>query len=561
MSRSEIPILIVGAGPVGMMAALLLRQLGIESRLIERRTQSKRAPAAHVVNARTFEICRSVGVDMDSLMALTGDPIDAGRSIWVTRLAGEVLASLPFERQDDAVLDLTPTPLRNLGQHHFEKILQRTLESSGAATIEFAQQWESAVQSSGGVTSRIRDLATDTVHEIRSQVLIAADGATSRIRESLDIKMVGPARLQSFVMIHFEANLREIVKDCPGILYWISDPEAAGTFVAHDIDREWVYMLPYDPDLESVDTYSPERCRQLVERAIGARTTPSIHVKTISSWAMSAQVAERFRDHRIFLTGDAAHRFPPTGGLGLNSGVQDVHGLAWRLGGVLAGWAPESLLDSYERERQPVAQYNADQSLRNASKLIEVPAALGVLEEPTTARMQTTLADPGGRARTVAAIENQAEHFDLLGLQLGFHYEQGAVKPDGSAMPAVRNPVREYVPTSRPGSRLPHAWLERDGKRISTLDLIRPGAFTLLTSQVSGVWEGVAHRITTIPIEVVAIGRDALDPSGNWERVSELATDGALLVRPDQHVAWRAISMPDNPQEALEQALEEILGK
>jgi 2,4-dichlorophenol 6-monooxygenase len=262
----DVPVLIVGAGPVGMMAALLLHQLGIEAQLIDRRGQAKRAPAAHVVNARTFEICRGAGVDMEALMALTGDPVDAGQAIWVTRLAGEEIGRLPFERQDDAVLELTPTPLRNLGQHHFERILLQTLDSQKAANPEFNQQWESAEQTPDGVTSTVRDLSTGHLREIKSRYLIATDGAGSRIRESLGIEMVGPPKLQTFVMIHFEANLREIVKDRPGILHWISDPEAGGTFVAHDIDKEWVYMVPFDSDKESADAYTPERCRALVAR-------------------------------------------------------------------------------------------------------------------------------------------------------------------------------------------------------------------------------------------------------------------------------------------------------
>jgi 2,4-dichlorophenol 6-monooxygenase len=558
MSRIDVPVLIVGAGPVGTMGAILLHQLGIEARLIDRREEAGRAPAAHVVNARTFEICRAAGVDMDALGALTGDPADAGHAIWMTRLAGEALASLPFERQDDSVLALTPTPLRNLGQHHFEKILQQTLASKGAARIEFGQQWESSDQREDGIVSRIRDLSTDTVHEIRSQYVIAADGAGSRIRKSLGIEMIGPPKLQSFVMIHFEANLREIVKDHPGILYWISDPEAGGTFVAHDIDREWVYMVPFDSEVESADDYTKERCEELVLRGIGG-PAPPIKVETISTWTMSAQVAERFRDDRIFLVGDAAHRFPPTGGLGLNSGVQDMHGLAWRVAAVLKGWAAERVLDSYEAERRPVAQYNADQSLRNAMKLIEVPAALGVLDEPTTRRMQTTLDDSSGRQRTLDAIANQAEHFDMLGLQLGFRYEGGAVIPDGSPAPEVGNPVREYLPTSRPGARLPHAWVERKSERVSTLDLIKPGAFTLLTSTPSKVWADAADRIDGIPLEQVAIGRDAIDSEGLWARVCEIEPDGALLIRPDQHVAWRATSLPDDPAKELRDALDRIL--
>ena len=558
MHRNEPSVLIVGAGPVGMMAALLLHRLGIPARLIERRESASRAPAAHVVNARTFEICRAAGVDMDALMALTGDPKDAGQARWVTQLAGEVVASLPFERQDDSVRALTPTPLRNLGQHHFEKVLRETLHAQGAAAPEFGKQWEASVQDGDGVTSTIRDLATGRTEEVRSDFVIAADGAGSRIRKSLGIEMNGPPKLQAFLMIHFAADLREIVKDYPGILYWICDPEAGGTFVAHDIDREWVYMSPLGEGTEDAEDFTPEDCRKRILRAIG-NDEQEIEIETISTWVMSAQVAERFRDERIFLAGDAAHRFPPTGGLGLNSGVQDVHGLAWRMAATLAGWGPSRLLDSYETERRAVAQFNADQSLRNAMKLIEVPAALGVGEEPTTARMQATLDDDEGRRRTVEAIQNQAEHFDMLGLQLGYAYESDLVLSDGSALPRVENPVREYQPTTRPGSRLPHAWVERAGEPISTLDLLASDRFTLLTAASDPDWTEAAKSVTEFPLAHVAIGRDAIDGEGAWAQVAELDPGGALLVRPDQHVAWRVTKKPDDPRRALTEAIDRLL--
>ncbi len=570
MKRIDTPVLIVGAGPVGLMAAILLRQLGIEALLVERRAEAGRAPAAHVVNARTFEICRSAGVDMQALLAHSRGPEDAGQSLFVTRLGGDVLGSLPFERQGPDALDLTPTPLRNLAQHRFERVLHECLGEPGAT---FGQQWESAVQTGEGVVSSVRDIGTDTPYEIHSRYVIAADGAGSRIRNALGIEMVGPPKLQSFVMIHFSANLRAMVGEHAGILYWVCDPAAGGTFVAHDIDSEWVYMLGYDSDTESAEDYPPERCKQAVLRAMQGvpdAVAREIEIETISTWVMSAQVAERFGEGRILLAGDAAHRFPPTGGLGLNSGVQDVHGLTWRIAAVLNGWASESLLDTYEQERRPVAQYNADQSLRNASKLIEVPLALGTLEEPTTARMQATLADPAGRARLTEAIANQAEHFDMLGLQLGYSYESDAIVPDGSPPQKLDNPVREFVPSSRPGARLPHAWVERrterGSERLSTLDLVMPGRFTLVTASPDARWAEAVDAVSegssaNVPISLVVIGRDFVDADAHWQRVGGIDGTGALLVRPDQHVAWRVQTMPDDPAAALRSVLARVLGR
>jgi 2-polyprenyl-6-methoxyphenol hydroxylase-like FAD-dependent oxidoreductase len=455
----------------------------------------------------------------------------------VTTLAGEELGELTFERQDDDTLAFTPTPLRNLSQHRLEPILLDELGRATGAEIAYGHEWESADQDARGVTSRVRDRASGTIYEARSRWLVAADGAGSPIRRSVGIEAIGPDRLQSFVMIHCEANLRALVADRPAVIYWTTAGGAIGAFVAHDIDSTWVYMHPWDPERESPADYSEERCAAIVRRAIGTDAHP-FTIRTIRTWTMTAQVAARYRDRRIFLVGDAAHRFPPTGGLGLNTGVQDAHNLVWKIAAVEAGSAGAALLETYETERRPVAQRNADVSLGNAARLAEVFQALA----------------SGGDVAT--AIANQAEHFDMLGLQLGFAYASGAIVPNGAGTPS--SSVREYVPNAHPGSRIPHAWITRAGVRISSLDLFAYDRFTLIAGPAGRAWAEAAARV---PVDCIVIGHDVADAGGEWMKRLDIEPTGALLVRPDQHVAWRARSGSENAADALARALAVVLAR
>lgn len=560
MQIVETQVVIVGAGPTGVMMALLLRRLGVDARIVERRLGPQRAPAAHCINARTFEICRQVGVDMDAIAAAAKAPADAGHVYWVTQLGGEVLGRLPYERQTDDVLALTPTPLRNLSQHCFEPILLDALRAAGGSAPLYGHRWDAVREDAGGLTSTIID-DNGGHFAMRSQYLIGADGAGSPVRKSLGIAPIGPERLQTFLMIHFAANLRALVGDCPGVLYWASDPDCMGTFVAHDIDREWVFMLSVDPDRESLERYDTARCETIVRRAL-ARADVPVAIRTISPWVMTCQVAERYRVGRVFLAGDAAHRFPPTGGLGLNTGIQDAHNLAWKIAAVLHGAAVPGLLDTYEIERRPVAQYNAEQSLQNAIRLLDVPRALGFSDEPAEARhnFRATLADPERRREVAAAIADQAEHFDMLGLQLGYTYEEGALVPDGSVKPTTENPIRTFVASSRPGARLPHGWVIEQGRRRSTLDLVALDRCTLLVGPSGHRWIDAAK---TLPLALtpVQLDLDVNDPDDWWSTVAGMSRDGAMLVRPDQHVGFRAQRSVADARAALAGAVAAIHGQ
>jgi 2,4-dichlorophenol 6-monooxygenase len=273
---------------------------------------------------------------------------------------------------------------------------------------------------------------------------------------------------------------------------------------------------------------------------------------------MTSLVADRYGAGRVFLVGDSAHRFPPAGGLGLNTGVQDAHNLAWKLAWVDGGRADAALLDTYETERRPIAQRNAEQSFVNAMKILEAAVALGLEEadvEAASARLAASLATDAGRAELRGIVEAQRDHFDMLGMQLGFSYEEGAIVPDGAAPPAPANPVSDFVPTGRPGARLPHAWI---GERRSLLDLLATDRCTLIVGRDGAAWLDATDPSA---MRILVEGRDFVDVDGAWGRVAGMATDGAILVRPDQHVAWRAAGGVADPRAALAAALRRVSGR
>lgn len=554
---SHSPVLIIGAGPVGQLSALLLARHGIASRLIDRRPEVSTAPKAHAVNPRTLEICESAGVDAAALREAGAEANDGGFVRFVGTLTGPEFGALPYERMDDGAFEHTPYPLINLPQPVFEAALQEAIDAE--PLIEFARGVECTglEQDADGVVARLTDHATGAASDHSSDYVIAADGAGSRTREALGIGMEGPESLQHYIMIHFEADLRALTDARPGVLYFLFDPATSGVMIAYDRAKTWVLMHAYDPGAESADAYDDARCLALVGTAIGAEVN-DIAVRNISPWAMSAQIAERYREGRVFLAGDAAHRFPPTGGLGLNTGAGDAQNIAWKLAAVLKGDAGPRLLDSYEAERRPIAAINSEQSLINASKIFEL---FGVLHGPDPAAVAAhyakAAADPAGVPGIGDVIEAQRPHFDSFNLQIGYRYVSDVVAGAAPLPAAAEIETSNYVPSWEAGARVPHRWITRDGARVSLLNMLPPDGFSL----VSGPKANGAFRAAELGMPQFALGRDFEDAGLDWEKATGLPETGIVLVRPDGHIAARFTGTERDPGASLDGMLRALTAR
>ncbi len=519
--------LIVGAGPVGLMTAVLLARQGLRSVIIERFKTRHGAPKAHALNPRTLEICRSMGFDMEALKCRATPAGDGGWVRFVTTLAGEEIGVMPYERQDEQVREVTPTPLINLAQPLFEDFLLAEVARSPLIELRRGLGWVGCEQEGEAVTSLLEDTETQERTRVATRYVIGADGAGSAVRRALGVEMVGDSASQAFITIHFAANLRDVVGSRPGILYWIMQPPHTGVLIAYDIEHNWCMLYPHDPSVTPRDSFTPEMCEQILRHAIGGGEH-DIDIKHVLPWALMSQVAVRYRSGQVFLVGDAAHRFPPTGGLGLNTGLQDAHNLAWKIAAVEQGRASDALLDSYHTERHAVAVTNSAQSYKNAQRILKLQLALKSGDADDAGALRRRLADPVAQADIQAQVANQREHFDSLALQLGFVYG-----PDGTDIVDVS----DFRPQLVVGGRMPHAWLERDGTTVPLLDLLDDRRFTLLLGQDRASRLDHAGLFSSAPVKMVIEGVDFDDPHGALRRFADLAGGAAVLVRPDGHVA------------------------
>ncbi len=588
MDAIEVPVLIVGGGGAGLTASMLLSQLGVESLLVNARPSTSDLPKAHVLNQRAMEILGDVGVAED--IYARGTPLENMQATaWYAGFAGaeegcgRKIAQLEawgagFTNPD--WIAASPRPSTNLPQIRLEPILRERAEKLAPGRVRFSHEVVGLRQNGHGVTTTVRDLDAGREYEVRSRFVLACDGGRT-IGPALGVEMEGARDVAQEISIHMTADLSRWARD-PEVLIrwiWVADPGSLCVLVPMGPERwgpdseEWVFHLNYPSnDPRALDDGVIEAD---MRQALGIGDHP-VRIHKITRWSLEGVVASRLQVGRVFLLGDAAHRHPPTGGLGLNSAIQDAHNICWKLAAVLGGHASESLLETYEPERKPVVQQNVDCSVESALNQMSVGQTLGVRPDASGEQNWSCLQrlwsdDPSDRAFRRAArraLATQSMEFNEHNVEYGYTYAaaDAAIVPEQDTRPPSPDPRRIYRPSTLPGHALPHAWVEgEDGRRRSTLDLVRPGRFLLITGERAGDWADagrVVARDLAVALDVVSIGHtdgDYFDPRSSWVKQREIAPEGAVLVRPDRFVAWRSLGACDSPEGELRRALSHVL--
>lgn len=525
--NAQARVIIVGAGPVGLALAIELGHRCIPCLVVERNARVGHAPRAKTTNVRTREHLRRWGI-ADELRAASPLGVDyPSHVLFVTRLSGFPLAR--FENAFYCAPGRNPLYSEHaqwIPQYSVEEVLRAHAQSLPAVRIRFDCELVSFEQDDRQVHARIRDLARSGFETVHGDFLVGADGARSTVRESIGARMEGAYGLSRNYNIVFRApGLARAHTHGPAIMYWQVNADTPSFMGPMDRGEKWFFIPTKLPDgVKLTELEAPS----LIRRATGIDLP--YEVLSSDEWVASRLLADRYRDRRVFLAGDACHLHPPFGGYGMNMGIADGVDLGWKMAALLQGWGGTGLLDSYERERRPIHQYVMDEAVANHAVLGNQLWREGIEDAGET----------GARIRREVGASIQSaklREFNTLGVLLGCCYEDSPlIASDGSApsQPDFLN----YVPSARPGCRAPHAWLH-DG--TSLYDHFGPG-FTLLataSAQATDIDSArQAFAAARIPLHVLRPREPA---------ITDLYQARYALIRPDQHVAWRGSEWPAQP--------------
>jgi 2-polyprenyl-6-methoxyphenol hydroxylase-like FAD-dependent oxidoreductase len=457
-------------------------------------------------------------------------PADAFRFIYCDTLAGKEIART--EDLDPQEFAVSPTSSCRVPQDVLQSLLTDRAQSDPAIKLVTGRRVVDVTQANEEVT-----LQTDAGEHVHARYVIAADGAGSPARRSLGIEQLGQPLVSWWHSIYWQGDLTEWTTDRPCIQYVTGTSSGQPVQIASvDGRQRWVTLQSLPPTEGRPSAPSEADARALIQRALGVSSVDP-HIIDITTFRVSALNATHYRAGDVFLAGDAAHVLPPTGGLGMNSGIQDVHNLAWKIAFVLNGWAEPDLLDTYETERRPVAEANLAWSLENGKRFAALRSAFAT----------------GDASQVAPLLDGLRGQLSALGQDLGFWYDNGFVLPDGSR-PPVRSPV-VYEPTARPGHRAPAVWLGSTASRTSTIDLYDRQLVLLLGADAPGCEEALTGEHT----RVLRVGtRPLTDPGVDLHVAHGISRTGAVLVRPDGHVAWREPALTDDGAGAVRAALSSL---
>ena len=528
----DVPVLIVGAGPVGLGFAGDLGWRGGSCLVVEQTDGSIYHPRQDLVGIRTMEFCRRWGIADD--VAAAPYPRDYPQdNTYVTGLNGWELGRYP----QPAMVDQRPPPQspqtrERCPQNMFDPILKKFATSFDGVELRHRTRFLGFEQDADGVTVDLEEIESGRRYQIRAQYLVGCDGANSAVREVAGIDMLGNPALTYTTNVIFRCDGFESLHDkAPGYRYIFIGPQGTwATVVAINGRDEWRFSIIGN----AVDRreLAEVEIREFIDRAVGVPF--KYEILSILPWTRRQLVAQRYQEGRVFLTGDSAHAMSPTGGFGMNTGIGDAVDLSWKISAVLNGWGGAALLDSYNSERPPIGERNVNEAGGNLSRMLSVGDNTALLEDSEDGAKV--------RARVGAEIsEAMLREWNTLGIHLGYRYDDSSLLwPDGTPTPPYE--VMRYAQTARPGARAPHVWL-KDGR--STLDLFGR-CFTLLRlgpNAPDATPIAAEAAKAALPLDVVAL--DESDVLAAYER-------RLVMVRPDGHIGWRDDDIPADPAAVLD---------
>ncbi|MEL7299173.1 MAG: FAD-dependent monooxygenase [Pseudomonadota bacterium] len=585
MAEITTDVLIIGTGPAGSATAALLSTYGIENMVVNRYRWLANTPRAHITNQRTMEVLRDLGQDVEAEAYMQATEQDLmGENVFCESLTGEEIGRMkswgthPLSRAEHQLS--SPAHMNDLPQTYMEPLLFTTACKRGTQS-RMSTEYLSHVQDAEGVTTTLKDRLSGRVFEVRSKYLVGADGGNSMVADHIGVPIEGKMGVGGSMNILFKADLSRYVAHRPSVLYWVMQPGADVGGIGMGLVRmirpwnEWLIVWGYDinePAPEVDEAFATQVARQLVG-------DPELDIELISAsvWTVNDAYATHMQKDRVFIMGDAAHRHPPSNGLGSNTSIQDAYNLAWKLAAVLKGQAGAGLLETYSEERAPVAKQivtRANQSIGEFGPIFEALGMTGgddieTIKANMDARCDATPEAAEQREALRQAIAFKKYEFDAHGVEMNQRYSSTAVVTDGQVEPAFDLDAElHYQPTTWPGARLPHVWVyDHDtGAKVSTLDLCGGGKFTILTGIGGEAWVGAAEALSAelgveVAVHIIGPRRSHVDHTGDWARASEISDTGAVLVRPDHHVAWRTEAMTGDPTGDLRRVLSQILAR